>query len=69
MMKLADRNRLYVGGHSAGRHLASLRSLNLPQDIIKGCFPVSAVFELSVILDMAESFLESLDDVVHVILL
>jgi acetyl esterase/lipase len=50
-----DPDRIFVGGHSAGGHLASLITLQrghlaefkLPRDIIKGCFPVSGVFDVS----------------------
>ncbi len=50
-----DPDRIFVGGHSAGGHLASLISLQrdrlpafrLPQDVIKGCFPVSGVFDVT----------------------
>ena len=50
-----DPHRIFVGVHSAGGHLASLISLQrdrlpefgLPQDVIKGCFPVSGVFDVA----------------------
>ena len=50
-----DPDRLFVGGHSAGGHLAAmlalqrdaLREHSLPEDAVKGCFPVSGVFDLS----------------------
>ena len=50
-----DPGRIFVGGHSAGGHLASLISLQrgrlpdfgLPQDVIKGCFSVSGVFDVT----------------------
>ena len=50
-----DPDRIFVGGHSAGGHLASLISLQrdrlpgfgLPQEVIKGCFPVSGVFDVT----------------------
>ena len=50
-----DPNRLFVGGHSAGGHLAALITLEagswsgvgLPADVIKGCFPVSGAFDFS----------------------
>ena len=49
-----DPGRLFVGGHSAGGHLASLATLDearrtaagLPADAIRGCLAVSASFEL-----------------------
>lgn len=50
-----DRERIYVGGHSAGGHLAALITLQrnrlpnfgLPPNVIKGCFPVSGVFDVT----------------------
>ena len=50
-----DPDRIFVGGHSAGGHLASLVCLQrgrlpdfqIPPDIVKGCFPVSGVFDVS----------------------
>ncbi len=50
-----DPARIYVGGHSAGGHLAALITLQreqlsgfgLPPDVIKGCFPVSGVFDVT----------------------
>ena len=50
-----DPHRIFVGGHSAGGHLAALVTLqrgslpdfNLPPDIVKGCFAVSGVFDVS----------------------
>ncbi len=47
-------NRLFIGGHSSGGHLAALLALRpdvavkrgLPADVIKGCFPISGVFDL-----------------------
>ena len=49
-----DRNRIFVGGHSAGGHLAAMLTLELdaleasglPRDVLKACFPVSGVFDL-----------------------
>lgn len=48
-------DRLFIGGHSAGAHLASLATLRtdlaadhgLPEGVIKGCFPVSGVYEFN----------------------
>jgi acetyl esterase/lipase len=50
-----DPQRLFVGGHSAGGHLAALLALQpvlltssgLPADVIKACFPVSGVYDLA----------------------
>jgi len=50
-----DRNALFVGGHSAGGHLASLLALRsdwqapraLPRDVIRGCLPISATFDFT----------------------
>ena len=49
-----DPNRIFVAGHSAGGHLAALLTLRgdalaargLPAGCIKGCLPISAVFDL-----------------------
>ena len=49
-----DPQRLFVGGHSAGGHLAALLALQpglltasgLPEDVINACFPVSGVYDL-----------------------
>ena len=50
----ASRDRIFVGGHSAAGHLAALLALRrdqieargMPGDVIKGCLPVSGVFDL-----------------------
>ncbi len=50
-----DRDALFVGGHSAGGHLASLLAtrtdwqspLGLPGDVIKGCLPISATYDFT----------------------
>jgi len=47
-----DRNRLFLGGHSAGGHYAALLAvrrdwqakINLPTDVLKGCLPISGVY-------------------------
>jgi arylformamidase len=49
-----DASRIFVAGHSSGGHLASLiavrpnflAGLGMPSDAIKGCFPISATFDL-----------------------
>ena len=50
-----DPDRIFLGGHSAGGHLAALVTLQterlassgLPADVVKGCFPVSGVFDVT----------------------
>ena len=63
-----------VGGHSAGGHLAALVTLqtgrlsdfNLPADVIKGCLPVSGVFDVTdAPPDRQEALLSSPDDAVE----
>ena len=47
-----DKDRIFVGGHSAGGHYAALLAvrddwqapLGLPTDVIKGCLPISGVY-------------------------
>ena len=47
-----DRDRIFVGGHSAGGHYAALLAVtsrwrtasSLPVDVLKGCLPVSGVY-------------------------
>jgi arylformamidase len=49
-----DPRRIYIGGHSAGGHLAALATLRrdateacgLPPDLVRACLPVSAPFNL-----------------------
>jgi arylformamidase len=49
-------DRLFIGGHSAGGHLAALATLRrdrleaagLPTGVVKACFPVSSVFDFAV---------------------
>jgi acetyl esterase/lipase len=63
-----DPQRLFVGGHSAGGHLAALLALQpalrtargLPAEVMKACFPVSGVYDLAgdVPQDSLQAFLE-----------
>ena len=63
-----DPQRLFVGGHSAGGHLAALLALQparltargLPREVMKACFPVSGVYDLAgdVPQDRLQAFLE-----------
>ena len=47
------RERIFIGGHSAGGHYAALLAANsrwteavgLPRDVVRGCLPLSGVFE------------------------
>jgi len=47
------KDRMFIGGHSAGGHYSSLMAVtndwqaprNLPQDIVKGCLPISGVYD------------------------
>ena len=43
-MGMSD-SRLFVGGHSAGGHYAALMALTKPQLRIRGCLPISGVFD------------------------
>jgi acetyl esterase/lipase len=63
-----DPDRIYLGGHSAGGHLAALATLqterlatwHLPRDVVRACFPVSGVFDLNdVPPDRRDAFLTS----------
>lgn len=50
-----DRDALFVGGHSAGAHLASLLALRtdwtaprrLPATVIRGCLPISGTYDFT----------------------
>ena len=50
-----DPKRLFVGGHSTGGHYAALlavrqdwqKGLGLPQNVVRGCLPVSGVYDLT----------------------
>jgi len=59
-------DRLFIGGHSAGAHLAALATLRrdklvaagLPEGVVKACFPVSGVFKFEIgELEKREKFL------------
>ena len=63
-----DPDRIFVAGHSAGGHLAALitlqrerlADLGLPTNVVKGCFPVSGVFDVTETPpDRREAFLQS----------
>jgi acetyl esterase/lipase len=70
-----DAKRVYLGGHSAGGHLAALATLRrdalaareLPLDFIRACLPISAPFDLmsddSVRRQKVAAFLEHPEDV------
>jgi arylformamidase len=55
-----DQDRLYVGGHSAGAHLAAMMmcalwptlDAQLPKDLFKGCLAVSGVYDLRPLLQI-----------------
>lgn len=66
-----DPHRIFLAGHSAGGHLAALISLQrdrlsqfgLPPDVIRGCFPVSGVFDvMDTPADRREAFLSDSED-------
>lgn len=50
-----NRNAMFVGGHSAGGHLAALLATrsdwqgarSLPRDVVKGCAPISATYDFT----------------------
>ena len=49
----SDPNRVFIGGHDAGAHYAALMTLktgwrdalSLPNDVVKGCLPVSGFYD------------------------
>ncbi len=41
----ADSQRLFAGGHSAGGHYAALAALTRPALNVRGCLPISGVFD------------------------
>ena len=51
----ADPRRVFIGGHSAGGHYAALLAVRrdwqarfgVPVDVLKGCLPVSGVYDLT----------------------
>jgi acetyl esterase/lipase len=62
--------RVFIGGHSAGGHLATLACLRrdlwsrhgLPEGAVRGCFPVSTTFDYRRIPEDAGSFLGRPED-------
>ncbi|AME28405.1 hypothetical protein AXG89_32005 (plasmid) [Burkholderia sp. PAMC 26561] len=74
-------DRIFVGGHSAGAHLAALATLrtdlhknhSLGANVIKGCFPFSGIYDLrrddkygiTPSIAVIEEFLSSIDDAVE----
>ena len=65
-----DPDRLFVGGHSSGGHLAAMLALcpdklkaeELPKDVVKSCFAMSGVFDLATSRqDSVTNFLPSMD--------
>ena len=65
-----DPDQLFVGGHSAGGHLAAMLALcpdrlkeqGLPEDAVKGCFAMAGVFDLATSRpDYVANFLASVD--------
>ena len=65
-----DRRRLFIGGHSAGGHLAALACLRrdlwprhgLGDNTVRACFPVSTTFDYRGIAEDAGSFLKRAED-------
>lgn len=57
----ADPRRIYVGGHSAGAHLAAMMiaaqwevyARDLPPDLVKGALAVSGVYDLAPLLEVS----------------
>ena len=65
-----DRSRIFIGGHSAGGHLAALATLRrelwprhgLVEGAVRGCFPVSTTFDYRGAPEDAGSFLAKAED-------
>jgi arylformamidase len=65
-----DGRRIFIGGHSAGGHLAALASLRrelwlrygLAEGAVRACFPVSTTFDYRGIAEDAGSFLARMED-------
>lgn len=65
-----DPSRVFIGGHSAGGHLAALACLRrdlwlrhgLGEAVVRACFPVSTTFDYRGIAEDAGSFLARPDD-------
>ena len=65
-----DPGRVFIGGHSAGGHLAALACLRrdlwprygLAEDAVRACFPVSTTFDYRGIAEDAGSFLARPED-------